>query len=108
MIVLSEYGLALFLAKAECMHKDRKDYKELSKIDFKTETRTINEKEIKCDVVIPNPNYSPYKDGELERIDKEENRDIYNYLKENYPGENYSEIFKKNEMEDCHGKGEKI
>ena len=44
---------------------------------------------------MPNPEYEPYEEGELERIKKEENEMIYKYLKEKYPNEDYAEKFKK-------------
>ena len=94
MIVLNEYESAVFWGREECRHKDRKSWRKLSPFKFIDDTHSIDGKDVPCQRVIPNPEYEPYKEGELEKIEQEENEMIYKYLKEKYPDKDYAEKFK--------------
>ena len=95
MIVLNKYGSAVFLAMDKCRHKDRKNIIKLLPNISVDGVCVIDSKEIPCKRFMPNPEYEPYKEGELERIEKEENEVVYEYLKEKYPNKDYAERFKK-------------
>lgn len=95
MIILNEYESAVFLARNKCVHKDRKSIMKLLPQILVDGVSVIGDKEIPCKRPVPNPEYEPYEEGELERIKKEENEMIYKYLKEKYPNEDYAEKFKK-------------
>lgn len=97
MIVLNEYESAVFLAKDKCRHKDRKPIIKLLMHKLIDDVTTINGKDIPCKRPIPNPEYEPYKEGELKRIEREENEMVYKYLKEKYPNEDYADKFRS-----CH------
>lgn len=94
MISLNEYSLAVALATMTCWHKDRKGV-ELSKEITVKGKDIINGEEVKYWKLVPNPVYNPYKEGELERIIREEDEMIYKYLKEHYPDTDYAERFAK-------------
>lgn len=98
MIILSEYGSAVFLARDKCRHKDRKNIVKLLPHKLIADITIVDGKEIKCKRPVPNPEYDPYKEGELERIRQEENEDMYEYLKERYPDKDYAERFKNENL----------
>ena len=92
MFSLAEYSMAVFLATANCWHKGRKG-SELNKEITVKEKTIVNGVETECWKLVPNPKYNPYKEGELERILKEENDMIYEYLKKHFPYTDYAERF---------------
>ena len=92
MFNLAEYSIAVFSATANCWHKDRKGT-ELNKEITVKEKVIVNGEEIEYWKLVPNPNYNPYKEGELERILREEDEMIYKYLKGHYPDTDYAERF---------------
>ena len=87
-----EYSLAVTLATINCWHKDRKGT-ELNKEITVKEKAIVNGEEIEYWKLVPNPNYNPYKEGELERVIREEDEMICEYLKEHFPDTDYAERF---------------
>ena len=92
MFSLAEYSMAVFLATVNCWHKGRKGAELNKEITVKEKT-IVNGVEIEYWKLVPNPKYNPYKEGELERILKEENDMIYEYLKKHFPDTDYAERF---------------
>ena len=92
MFSLAEYSMAVFLATANCWHKGRKG-SELNKEITVKEKTIVNGVEIEYWKLVPNPNYNPYKEGELERILREEHDMIYKFLKKHFPYTDYAKRF---------------
>ena len=93
MISLNEYSLVVALATMTCWHKDRKGSELNKEITVKEKTIVNGVEIVEYWKLVPNPKYNPYKEGELERILREENNMIYEYLKEHFPYTDYAERF---------------
>lgn len=90
MIMLSEYGSAVFIARDKCRSKKRRGIKEL--IPFKTIIGKNGRIKIE-----KNPLYKPMTREERFEIEREEIKNIHKYLLEKYPDKDYAEKFMQEE-----------
>ncbi|KQC91380.1 hypothetical protein AM596_15240 [Clostridium perfringens CP4] len=90
MIILSEYGSAVFVAREKCRSKKRRSIKQM--MPFRTITKPNGSV-----IVVKNENYVKETREERFEIEREEIKNIYKYLKEQYLDKDYAEQFMNEE-----------